>query len=137
MRNLFVFTFLALVISGVLAFSGVLEGGPVYYAVAQVTPVQFAAYLFWLFIVLAIASVVLGGLRRPEPRPRGTSSGLISDGPLCALFFALIAAVSALFGFGLVASASGGLAMVVFWIAIILAGFSYLAGTMGPKGRPR
>ncbi len=129
MRNGIILLFLAMIVAGILAFSGPLIQYPVFANPYTVTAYEFASFLFWMLLFLFLLALLLSPVwqRRSAPAiekkdvdPEAKGVYMLTSGFLLAIFFAVISFIAAIFGFGFVASTFGGLAMVVFWIAIIL-----------------
>lgn len=140
MKNGVIFLFLAMIIAGIFAFSGSWAQYPFYADSYTVTASEFANFLFWMFLFLFLLALVLS----PMPRQRSgsalkkteTESGyILTSGFLMALFFFLISFVAAIFGLGFMASTFAGLAMILFWIAIILALVALVIGFFEQRGR--
>lgn len=150
MRIVMVLLFIGALIAAVFAFSGLLHNYPVYQEPVTVAPYDFAAFLFWLFLLLFFLTVVVGAMggtqgknsrsspvgqpsvKSPVQPPRQPEAGenAAVSGFIIALFFCAIAAVAGLFGFGAVASTMAGIAMIIFWIAIALGLFAVGLGIL-------
>lgn len=150
MRTVTMLLFLGALIAAVFAFSGLLHNYPVYQEPVVVAPYDFAAFLFWLFLLLFFLTVVVGAMSKsgrnrnaspqsphtstktpvqPPRQPEAGENAAVS-GFIVALFFCAIAAVAGLFGFGAVASTMAGIAMIIFWIAIMLGLFAVGLGIL-------
>lgn len=153
MRIVMVLLFFGMLIAAVFAFSGLLHNYPVYQEPVVVSPYDFAAFLFWLFLLLFFLTVVISAMSKnvnaadknpknpskpststrtpvqPPRQPEAGESAAVS-GFIVALFFCAIAAVAGLFGFGAVASTMAGIAMIIFWIAITLGLFAVGLGIL-------
>lgn len=128
MYKLPLFLFLATIIAGLFAFSGAFTNYPIYSDLVTVAPYAFASFLFWMFMLLFLAAVIFNtsGSRRALSKSEQIRKGkrlkeqkdTIVIGFALALLLFLIAVISAIFGFGVVASTVAGLAVIVFCIDV-------------------
>lgn len=117
------------VVAAIFAFGGRFNDYPVYYDSVTVAPYQFASFLFWLFMILFLAALAIGAANsRKNTINSGSASASkleeqeapITGGFALALLFVVAAVISGLFGFGAVSSTLAGLAMIIFWLAVVL-----------------
>ena len=137
MRSAAFFLFLAMVIAAVFAFTGPWHRYPLYVEPIAVAPYEFATFLFWIFLMLFLVAVLIDVMGHPaapaQPEKTATeydddAEKAVTGGFIAALSFIIITAVSAVFGFELIASTVAGLAMIIFWISITLAVAAMLLG---------
>ncbi len=147
MRGTPMFLLLATLIAALFAYSGAFTAYPVYYSPVAVAPYQFAGFLFWTFLLLFFMAVIFNAtnprrtLTRMAQKQQNNElkarEDTIVSGFTLALFLLVVAAISGLFGFGVIASAVAGLAMIIFWIAIAVGIVAMIMGFYDHRGHLR
>lgn len=143
MRHAALLLFIAMIVAAIFGFTDIFYNDPLYAEPVSVTPYAFSGFLFWVFMLLFLVAVISGASgRRSRPESLEAQAEVdeeertITTGFTLALFLFMVAVVSGLFGFGVIASTLAGLAVIVFWIAIITAVIALFIGIFERRPPP-
>ncbi len=146
MRTLIIFFFFAMAITAIFGFSGMHNNYPIFSEKVYIAPYEFSSFLFWIFMLLFLFTLVLGSIGK-APKNKINNKELqkevndeekaISGGFILALFFVVISVISGLFGLGAIASTFAGLAMIIFWLSVILAIVALVMGAIERRPPPK